>query len=661
MPPRSRPSSSAAISPPFTLSVATKLTIWSEARAESTITVGTPSRFASSTGRTSAFSSRGARTIPSTPWLANDSTTCTCCSRSSSRRGPFQRISTVDALRGEVALGLDRPGVDRAPELVGRALGDEGDAERSCRRRPSAPRPCGSAGKRARPASEEGEGDRSEAHRVRPSRPGRWPRSSGHGSRSRIDWFAMWAARAASTPTRIGAVGVLRVRMQSSQFARCALVPSASERTRISGSGVVAPGLALARVLAVDDEPLPVDLERRLVPAELEPAVVDRARVGARVRDHEVLRVLEGRGDGVRPVHRLDPVLRRGHHRGAGRRHAHVPVHHVDPVGEEVGQHSAAEVAEVPPAEEALGVPGLVRRGAEPGLPVELRLVHRGPGADAHPLVPVGVDERDLAQLARVDDLLAEGEVLPAPLLRAGLDDLLRALGELQEGVAVLEGARHRLLEVHVLAGGDRVGGHLQVPVVGAPDQDRVHVLVVEEAAVVGVLRRGGPGDLDRLQHPRLVRVAHRHHLAAGQLLEQAHQVAGAAPGADDADADAVVRAEGLRASEARPEGEGGAAGDRGAQEAAAVPGGAARGHSNLHGGRELPGRGQAIRPAGACQPARPARSAGRSGRKALGPDGRPLEASEGPAEAVVSSRLAAVARRLATQRVGGAHALGRS
>ena len=55
----------------------------------------------------------------------------------------------------------------------------------------------------------------------------------------------MWAARAASTPTRTGALGVLRLRMQSSQFARCVLVPSACERTRISGSGVVRHGWPL--------------------------------------------------------------------------------------------------------------------------------------------------------------------------------------------------------------------------------------------------------------------------------------------------------------------------------------------------------------------------------------------------------------------------------
>ena len=130
-------------------------------------------------------------------------------------------------------------------------------------------------------------------------------------------------------------------------------------------------------------------------------------------------------------------------------------------------------------------------------------------------------------------------------LLGAGLDDLLRRLGELQEGVALLERVRDGLLQVDVLARRDCVGRHLQVPVVGAPDHDRVDVLVVQDASVVGVLRRPGPRDLGRLEHARLVDVAHRDELAAGQLLEQAHQVPRAAAGADDADPDAVVGAEG--------------------------------------------------------------------------------------------------------------------
>ena len=63
------------------------------------------------------------------PGSTNPSTTCTCCSRSSSRSGPFQMIST-GALRGELALRADRAGVDALPELVGRALRDHGDPVR---------------------------------------------------------------------------------------------------------------------------------------------------------------------------------------------------------------------------------------------------------------------------------------------------------------------------------------------------------------------------------------------------------------------------------------------------------------------------------------------------------------------------------------------------
>ena len=94
LPPSSSPIRSAASSPPLTLSVATNDTISLVARPESMTTVGMPARFASSTGRTSAFSSSGASTMPETPWLRKPSTTWTCCSRSSSRSGPFQVMVT---------------------------------------------------------------------------------------------------------------------------------------------------------------------------------------------------------------------------------------------------------------------------------------------------------------------------------------------------------------------------------------------------------------------------------------------------------------------------------------------------------------------------------------------------------------------------------------
>ena len=68
------------------------------------MTVGMPARNASSTGRRSALLSRGDSTSPETPWLMKPSTTCSCCSRSSSRIGPFQMTSTrVPAARNSAA------------------------------------------------------------------------------------------------------------------------------------------------------------------------------------------------------------------------------------------------------------------------------------------------------------------------------------------------------------------------------------------------------------------------------------------------------------------------------------------------------------------------------------------------------------------------------
>jgi hypothetical protein len=51
-----------------------------------------PARVASSTGRTSAFASSGASTMALMRWLWKPSTTWICCSRSSSRSGPFQTM-----------------------------------------------------------------------------------------------------------------------------------------------------------------------------------------------------------------------------------------------------------------------------------------------------------------------------------------------------------------------------------------------------------------------------------------------------------------------------------------------------------------------------------------------------------------------------------------
>ena len=176
-------------------------------------------------------------------------------------------------------------------------------------------------------------------------------------------------------------------------------------------------------------------------------------------------------------------------------------------------------------------------------------------------LIPVRLDERDLAEPARVDDLLPQHPVVPAALLRAGLHDLLRRFDGLDHLRAFGDGVRDRLLDVDVLAGRHGVERHGLVPVVGRADHDRVDRAIVEDAAVVGDLGGSGAGDLGGLEHARLIDVADRHQLVAGQPLQMVHQAAGAAAGADHADADPVVRALSRRRRHAGPEREPGGSG----------------------------------------------------------------------------------------------------
>ena len=233
----------------------------------------------------------------------------------------------------------------------------------------------------------------------------------------------------------------------------------------------------------------------------------------------------------------------------------------VDPMGHEVCQTATAEIPVVPPLIEALRPEGLVGRRAKPTLPIELvhrnRRVVAGPGV----LIPVRLDERNLAQPARVDDLLPQHPVLPAPLLGAGLHDLLRRLDHLDHLRALGNRVRDRLLDVDVLSGRHGVERHGLVPVIGRADHDGVDLAIVEDAAVVCDLGGSGPGDLGGLEHARLIHVADGDQLVARQPLQMVHEAACPAACADHPDADSVVRALGLRRRHAGPEREPGGSG----------------------------------------------------------------------------------------------------
>src|SRR4029434_8990742 len=103
-----------------------------------------------------------------------------------------------------------------------------------------------------------------------------------------------------------------------------------------------------------------IDLQRSFIPPELQSSVVYAADIRADVGHHEILRKLEGRGDRVGKFPDLDAVIMSSCDRGEGRRRSHVPLNHIDPMREQVGEHSAAEIPEMPPLEKALELERLI-------------------------------------------------------------------------------------------------------------------------------------------------------------------------------------------------------------------------------------------------------------------------------------------------------------
>src|SRR5262252_2834464 len=92
----------------------------------------------------------------------------------------------------------------------------------------------------------------------------------------------------------------------------------------------------------------------------------------------------------------------------------------------QVGDLASTVIPEMAPLVEALRRERSIRCSAEPSLPIQLVERHGRIVAGRRVLIPVRVNERNLPEPPRVDDLFAEDEVIPASLLRAGLNDLFR-------------------------------------------------------------------------------------------------------------------------------------------------------------------------------------------------------------------------------------------
>ena len=94
------------------------------------------------------------------------------------------------------------------------------------------------------------------------------------------------------------------------------------------------------------------------------------------------------------------------------------------------------------------------------------------------------------------DEVGGVGDVGVIAALRADLQHDACLVDGLRKLLAVLDGHAHRLLDQHVLAGGDRLAGRADMELIGDRDDDRVDVGIVEHRLVagVGLARRAGRG-----------------------------------------------------------------------------------------------------------------------------------------------------------------------
>src|SRR5262249_158388 len=140
-------------------------------------------------------------------------------------------------------------------------------------------------------------------------------------------------------------------------------------------------------------------------------------------------------------------------------------------------------------------------------------------------LKPPHPHERDLAELARIDDPLALDEMRPATLLRAGLDHALARFDGADQIIPLFERMGDGLFDVNVLVSRHGVQNHPRVPVVWSADDDGVNALVVEDRAIVAYLLhvlQAGVGH--RAEQVRVVDVGDGDEFRVGLILMNRNQ-----------------------------------------------------------------------------------------------------------------------------------------
>ncbi len=134
--------------------------------------------------------------------------------------------------------------------------------------------------------------------------------------------------------------------------------------------------------------------------------------------------------------------------------------------------------------------------------------------------------------------------MFPASLLETDLDDALGRAYRGDDRFALFQRMSDGLFAISILARLQRIRQHPHVPMVGRGDDHGIHVLAVEQRAMVAVFlgvrgMRGFGGD-----QMRFVNVAERHDVIRFELIERAQKSLAALSGPDGTDANAVIGSE---------------------------------------------------------------------------------------------------------------------
>jgi hypothetical protein len=166
-----------------------------------------------------------------------------------------------------------------------------------------------------------------------------------------------------------------------------------------------------------------------------------------------------------------------------------------------------------------------------------------------------GAGHAHLADAAAADELTGLAHEVGRAAVDADLRDAVVPPRGVHHAPPLDHAQRQRLFDVDVLARLAGVDGLQGVPVVGGADDHGVHVLALQQPAVVAELPRVGADLAGGEVEVGLVEVADGDHLGVALGEEGVEDLVAAVAQADEAQADAVIRPEDLARRQGGPEG----------------------------------------------------------------------------------------------------------